>query len=112
MNTTPAIAPELLTAPQAAEYLGIGQRTLARWSADGKAPAPLKLTPGRRGALGRPAQQKPARGDERRGLGRVGVLVVRRVVVVRRVDFFERAVAGESGHARTLPRGHASFREK
>jgi len=51
MNTTPAIAPELLTAPQAAEYLGIGQRTLARWSADGKAPAPLKLTPGRRGAL-------------------------------------------------------------
>lgn len=50
MNT-PTIAPELLTAVQAAEYLGIGQRTLARWSTDGKAPAPLKLTPGRRGAL-------------------------------------------------------------
>jgi predicted DNA-binding transcriptional regulator AlpA len=46
-----SIIPELLTAVQAAEYLGIGQRTLARWSADGKAPRPLKLTPGRRGAL-------------------------------------------------------------
>jgi predicted DNA-binding transcriptional regulator AlpA len=46
MNTTPAIAPELLTLPQAAKYLGIGQRTLARWSAERKAPAALKLTPG------------------------------------------------------------------
>ena len=51
MNGSPTIAPELLTAPQAAEYLNIGQRTLARWSSEGKAPAPIKLTPGRRGAL-------------------------------------------------------------
>ena len=51
MSNTPSIAPELLTAVQAAEYLGIGQRTLARWSASGKAPRPLKLPPGRRGAL-------------------------------------------------------------
>ena len=42
--------PELLVREDAARLLGIGARTLARWSAEGKAPAPLKLTPGRRGA--------------------------------------------------------------
>ncbi|MDY0171078.1 MAG: helix-turn-helix domain-containing protein [Thermoguttaceae bacterium] len=51
MSNTPTILPELLTLPQAAEYLNLGQRTLARWSSEGKAPAPLKLTPGRCGAL-------------------------------------------------------------
>lgn len=51
MHSTPTVIPELLTLPQAAVYLNIGQRTLARWSAEGKAPRPLKLTPGRRGAL-------------------------------------------------------------
>ena len=51
MTNTPTILPELLTAPQAAELLGIGQRTLSRWSSEGKAPQPLKLTPGQRGAL-------------------------------------------------------------
>lgn len=51
MSNTPSIQPELLTAVQAAEYLGIGTRTLCRWSAEGKAPKPLKLTPHRCGAL-------------------------------------------------------------
>ena len=51
MSIAPTITPELLTAPQAADFLNIGQRTLARWSSEGKAPAPIKLTPGRCGAL-------------------------------------------------------------
>lgn len=51
MSNSPSVIPELLTAPQAAELLSIGQRTIARWSAEGRAPSPLKLTPGRRGAL-------------------------------------------------------------
>ena len=51
MTSTITITPELLTAPQAADYLGIGARTLSRWSSEGKAPTPLKLTPGRRGTL-------------------------------------------------------------
>jgi len=50
-SDAPSLVPALLTAPQAAELLSVGQRTLARWSAEGRAPAPLKLTPGRRGAL-------------------------------------------------------------
>ena len=39
----PAISPELLTTRQAAELLGIGERTLWRYSNAGNAPAPLRI---------------------------------------------------------------------
>jgi len=42
MNSTP-ITPELLTTKQAAKLLGIGERTLWRWSRSGVAPAPVKI---------------------------------------------------------------------
>ena len=42
-------APLLLDLREAAELLRVGSRTLARWSADGKAPKPLKLSDGRKG---------------------------------------------------------------
>jgi len=48
-NNAPTVTPELLTAPQAAELLSVGQRTLTRWSAEGRAPQPVKIVPGRRG---------------------------------------------------------------
>lgn len=36
-------APELLTTRQAAELLGIGERTLWRYSNSGRAPAPIRV---------------------------------------------------------------------
>ncbi|MFW6106838.1 MAG: helix-turn-helix transcriptional regulator [bacterium] len=41
---------ELLTLTEAATLMGVGPRTLHRWAAEGRAPAGVKLTPGRRGA--------------------------------------------------------------
>jgi len=46
-----SITPELMSVPEAAAWLCVGQRTLARWSAMGRAPRPLKLSPGRKGAV-------------------------------------------------------------
>ncbi len=40
---TPGVVPELLTLAQAAALCGLGPRTLARYSASGLAPCPLKL---------------------------------------------------------------------
>jgi excisionase family DNA binding protein len=45
------IVPELLTERQAAELLGIGARTLWRWSRSGVCPAPRKLGLGPRAAV-------------------------------------------------------------
>ncbi len=42
---------ELLARPDAAQLLGVGERTLTRWADEGRAPRGLKLTPGRRGAI-------------------------------------------------------------
>jgi len=41
---------ELLTLTEAATLMGVGPRTFHRWAAIGRAPAGIKLSPGRRGA--------------------------------------------------------------
>ena len=41
------IEKELLTTVEAARLLGIGTRTLHRWSKEGKTPKPIKFGPGR-----------------------------------------------------------------
>jgi len=41
---------ELLTLPEAACLMGVGPRTFHRWAAIGRAPAGVKLSPGKRGA--------------------------------------------------------------
>lgn len=51
MTTKQTQIPELMPVADAAAYLAVGVRTLTRWSAIGRAPAPIKLTPGRRGAV-------------------------------------------------------------
>lgn len=50
-TATSGIVPELLTTRQAADLCGIGERTLWRYSRSGAAPAPLKLGPGKQGAV-------------------------------------------------------------
>ena len=42
---------ELLTRSEAARLCGIGERTLSRWAAEGRAPRGLKLSAGQRGAV-------------------------------------------------------------
>ena len=42
---------ELLTSRQVAQLLGIGERTLWRWSRSGICPAPVKIGKGRRAAV-------------------------------------------------------------
>ncbi len=46
-----SIIPELLTRPESARLLNIGERTLTTWSKEGRCPAGLKITPGQRGAI-------------------------------------------------------------
>jgi len=41
---------EMLTLPEASCLMGVGQRTFHRWASIGRAPAGVKLSPGRRGA--------------------------------------------------------------
>jgi predicted DNA-binding transcriptional regulator AlpA len=52
-TTPPAsdITPELLTTAQAAKLLGIGTRTLWRWSRSGICPSPVKIGRGLRAAV-------------------------------------------------------------
>ena len=50
-ETAHVILPELLTTGEAARLCGIGERTLWRWSRSGVAPEPVKLGPGRQGAV-------------------------------------------------------------
>ncbi|TXH13088.1 MAG: DNA-binding protein [Hyphomicrobiaceae bacterium] len=38
-----SVSPELLTTKQAAELLGLGERTLWRYSNSGRAPAPIRI---------------------------------------------------------------------
>jgi len=45
------VTPELLTLEQASDLLNVGMRSLHRWSSIGKAPRPVKITPGRRGCV-------------------------------------------------------------
>lgn len=45
------ITPGLMTVDEAAAWMNVGKRSLARWSAMGRAPKPLKITPGRRGCV-------------------------------------------------------------
>jgi excisionase family DNA binding protein len=42
---------ELLTTADVAKLLSCGERTIWRWSRSGAMPAPLKLNPGRQGAV-------------------------------------------------------------
>lgn len=49
----PGIQPELLTLAEAASLCGLGRRTLARYSATGLAPRPLKLGSGARQSASR-----------------------------------------------------------
>jgi predicted DNA-binding transcriptional regulator AlpA len=42
-DTTTTIAPQLLTAKEAAALVNCGERTLWRWSRSGVAPAPVKI---------------------------------------------------------------------
>lgn len=43
--------PELLTTAEVAKLISAGERTVWRWSRSGAMPAPLKLNPGRQGAV-------------------------------------------------------------
>ncbi len=45
------ILPELLTVKEAAQMLHVSPRTLARWSATGRVPKPVKIGPSRTGAV-------------------------------------------------------------
>lgn len=45
------IVPELLTTADVAKLLSCGERTVWRWSRSGAMPSPLKLNPGRQGAV-------------------------------------------------------------
>jgi len=51
MSVTEQIQAELLTLSEAARLCGVGARSLWRWSHSGRAPKPLKITPGRRGCV-------------------------------------------------------------
>lgn len=54
MSSVPSsesIVPELLTTADVAKLLSCGERTIWRWSRSGAMPAPLKLNPGRQGAV-------------------------------------------------------------
>ena len=46
-----AVVPELLTTGEVARLLSCGERTVWRWSRSGAMPTPLKLNPGRQGAV-------------------------------------------------------------
>jgi excisionase family DNA binding protein len=43
--------PELMTTREVARMLSAGERSVWRWSRSGAMPAPLKLNPGRQGAV-------------------------------------------------------------
>jgi len=51
MTETIPIVSELLTTKQVAKLLGIGERTLWRWSRSGLAPSPIKFGDGRKAAV-------------------------------------------------------------
>ena len=44
-------ASELMTTTEVAKLISAGERTVWRWSRSGVMPAPLKLSPGRQGAV-------------------------------------------------------------
>ncbi len=48
---SPQNTSELLTLLEAAQMVNVGQRTLTRWVAQGRAPRPLKIVPGRQGTV-------------------------------------------------------------
>jgi len=48
---TPPILPQLLSTREAAVLCGCGERTLWRWSRSGVAPRPVKIGPGKQGAV-------------------------------------------------------------
>ena len=50
-DPSPDPSPELLTVAQACILLGVGRRTLDRWSRSGISPAPLKIGKGLRAAI-------------------------------------------------------------
>ena len=49
-DTSQKVLPELLTAPQVAELLSIGTRTVSRWRKEGKLPGYVKTGPSRQAA--------------------------------------------------------------
>jgi len=51
MTETIPIVSELLTTKQVAKLLGIGERTLWRWSHSGRAPSPIKFGGSRKAAV-------------------------------------------------------------
>lgn len=51
MTATVQEPAELMTTAQVAKLLSAGERTVWRWSRSGAMPAPLKLNPGRQGAV-------------------------------------------------------------
>lgn len=53
MNARPTenVVPELLTTEQAAQLVGVSERTLWRWSRSGLMPAPLQIGAGRKPAI-------------------------------------------------------------
>jgi predicted DNA-binding transcriptional regulator AlpA len=51
LERTDNSGPELVTTAEAAQMMGVGQRTLWRWSRCGVAPRPLKIGLGRQGAV-------------------------------------------------------------
>jgi excisionase family DNA binding protein len=49
--TTETIVPELLTTKQVAQFCGISERTVWRWSHSGAMPRFVKVGPGKRGVV-------------------------------------------------------------
>jgi len=46
LNSTPTIAPELLTLPELAKLCGVSPRTVWGWAESGMSPPPLKISRG------------------------------------------------------------------